>query len=108
MQRGSGIYAHDREGVSKISPGGLEGGRHLWPSRPRGADVWARSAFRLRGSPQRAGNLFARSAGMPKLHPVEGGVGQERGPLLHPDGLGYALILRATDPKEHDELSAAS
>ena len=48
------------------------------PSRPRGA-VWARSAFRLRGSLgplQRAGNLFARSAGMPKLHPVRRGVGQ--------------------------------
>ena len=36
--------------------------------------------------------------------PSRRGVGQEGRPLLHPDGLGYALILRATDPKEHDEL----
>ena len=57
--------------------------------------VVSRSAFRLKGSlgpPQRADNLLARSAGMPKLHPVEGGLGQEGARSCTPDRLGYVLI----------------
>ena len=53
----------------------------------RGADVWARSAFRLRGvigPPRRAGNRFARSAGMPKLHPVRRGSATRGGPAPAP------------------------
>ena len=42
IQRGSGIYAHDREGVSKISRGGWRGGWASMTPRGRGGQTCGR------------------------------------------------------------------
>ena len=60
-------------------------------------EVWARGG--VIGPPQRAGNLFARSAGMPKLHPVEGGWDRRGARSCTPDRLGYVLIPACDRPQ---------
>ena len=66
--------------VPIFSPNGLTvHARKLRAPIPRGADVWARSAFRLRGSlvPPNGRAIYLRDRqGCRKLHPVKGRLGQ--------------------------------
>ena len=69
--------------------------RKLRAPVPRGADVWARSAFRLRGSlaPRNGRAIYLRDRqGCRNFTRSKGGWDRRGARSCTPDGLGYALI----------------